>query len=81
MESKSVTIFLKNPIGKIISLTCPLNSTVEWIKEKIKDREAIASNNCYLTYCYKRLDEKNTLEDYNVQEHETISINIYLRGD
>jgi len=76
-----LTIFLRTPYGKMISLTCPLTSTIQFIKEKIKDMEAIYPDSCYLTYKSRHIDDENTLEDYNVQEHDTIFINIYMRGD
>jgi len=81
MERTELLIFLKTPIGKMISLNCPLTTTIKSIKEIIKDSEAIPPSHCWLMYRGKSLDEKNTLKDYNVQEHDTIHINIYLRAD
>lgn len=81
MERTELMIFLKTPIGKIISMDCPLTSTIKWLKEKIEDKEAIHPASCYLTYQMKRLDDENTLKDYNVQEHDTIFIHVHMRGD
>jgi len=81
MDSKSLTIFIRTPIGKMISLSCPLNWPIKSIKEFIKDHECINSTQYYLAYKSRCMTDENTLEDYNVQEHDTIFINIYMRGD
>lgn len=81
MEKQDKTFFLKTPIGKLIPLTCPITKTIKSIKEFIEDHEGIKPNYCYLTHHSRHLDDENTLEDYNIHEHDTIFINIYMRGD
>lgn len=81
MERKELTFFLKTPIGKLIQLTCPITNTIQWLKEKIEDSEGIKPDRYYMTYGGHRLEMENTLEDYNVQKHDTIFINILMRGD
>lgn len=81
MEKSNKTFFLKTPVGKLISFTCPLTKNIKTIKEIIKDKEGFNQNKYYLTYKSRYLYDKNTLEDYNVQENDTIFINVYMCGD
>ena len=76
----SAQIFVKNLAGKTITLDVDLLDKVGKLKEQIKDREGIATNEQRLIFGGKQMTDQNTLAFYNIQKHNTIVISLRMLG-
>jgi len=72
-------IFVKNLLGKTIRLDVSSLFTFEDVK-KLIHREATWPHQLRLVFNGKRLDERRTLEDYNLTKGATLSLVLSLRG-
>jgi ubiquitin len=73
-------IFIKTLTGKIISLRVNSSDKIVNVKEKILYKEGISVDQQSLIFAGKRLEDKLTLANYNIQEKSTIDLILRLIG-
>lgn len=73
-------IFIKALTGKIITLEVKSSDKISLIKQKIQDMEKITIGLQDLIFADNKLENENTLTDYNIQEDSTINLVLALGG-
>jgi len=73
-------IFVKTLTGKTITLDVEGGSSIQDIKQKIAEKEAIPADQQRLIFGGKQLEDTSTLNDYNIQNDSTIHLVLRLRG-
>lgn len=71
-DTQAMQIFVKTPIGKDITLEVEPTDRIEDIKAKIQDKEGITPDIQQLIFADKLLNEGNTLQDYSIQNDNTL---------
>lgn len=73
-------IFLKTLSGKTISLEVTKTDTIQSIKSRILDKEGIPVDQQRLVFNGKQLEDSQKIEDYGLQNDNTIHLVLRLKG-
>ena len=74
-------IFVKTIYGRIITLDVDSAESIENVKQKIQNKEAIRTDQQRLIFTDKELDDMHTVSDYDIQEQSTLHLVVVSHGD
>lgn len=73
-------IFVRNLLGRILTFDVDPNDTIESLKAKIQEKQALPPDQQRLLFNGKNLEDNYTFADYNIGEDATIHLVLRLRG-
>jgi len=73
-------VFVKNLIGRTITVDLEPTDTVRQLKDKIEQKEAIPHGEQRLIFAGKGLEDNRSISDYNIQSNSTVHMVLRLRG-
>jgi ubiquitin C len=74
-------ILVETETSKTFPLEVEPSDTIETVKAKLEDNERIPADQQTLSFCGRKLKEKFSLSDYNVQSKNTLHLIWHTRGN
>lgn len=79
-DTSNIQIFVRNLVGKTLTIHVQPNDLVGRLKFEIQQREGVPINEQRLIFAGKQLEDERTLADYNIQKHNTLHLVLRLRS-
>ena len=74
VSTSSMQIFVKTLTGKTITMKVESDDTIDMVKGRIQDMEALSPKVYRIIYESRKLEDDRTLADYNIQESFTLHL-------
>ena len=78
--SRFMQILVKTSTGNTITVAVKCTDTIANVKAKIQDKLGISPNEQRLIYACKPLDDRQTIQQYNIHKESTIHLALRMRG-
>ena len=73
-------LFVKTLSGKTVSIECEESDKIEDVKAKIEEKEGVPVDQQRLIFAGKQLDGQKTLQECGINEGDSLSMVLRLRG-
>ncbi|KAF0544996.1 ubiquitin-domain-containing protein [Gigaspora margarita] len=80
MDLCTCRLFVKTLTGKIITLECEENDSIDTVKQKIQDKENIPKNQQRLIFDGMSLEDNKSISEYCIRNESTLHLVLHFSG-
>ena len=80
MVCGDMEVYVYPPVGRQMTFYCPVDTSVENLKAKLRDRAGYTPSEQVLQYAGKILQDGSALSDHNIQRGSTLYMRLKLRA-